>query len=311
MADYTKLLENEIQEIAGRYKLKAFSYRPIEQGAGNSNYLLDTNHGKHILTIFEIEPSRVAHISKALLLLEKHEFPAPRLQKLAKGGVLTKFQDKSVLVKPYISGYVDADMDDEKTKQVGAAMAKLHELPPPDYLPDSHSYTEITYPAFMEKATDQYYKTWVRQRFRYFIEKLPSQLPVGLVHGDIFYDNVLFEDENFKAILDFEDVCRIYKIYDLGMAVVGICAKGTKIDLKKARALIHGYQEIRNLEETERDSLQICIEWAAISTSIWRYCRHNIDMPNPNNSEKYMQMVHIAKSAKKIPGEEFKMEVFS
>ena len=311
MAQYTKLLEDEIQEIAGRYELQIFSYEPIEQGAGNSNYLLNTNHGKYILTVFEIEPTRVAHMSKVLLLLEKHEYPAPRLQKLANGGVLTKYHEKSVLVKPYITGYVEAEIDNEKAKQVGLALAKLHEIPAPDYLPDKHSYVEITYPKFMEQEIDRNYKTWVGQRYRYFIEKLPSQLPVGLVHGDIFYDNVLFEDENFKAILDFEDVSRIYKIYDLGMAVVGICTEGTNIVIKKVRALVDGYQEVRLLEEIEKDSLQLCIEWAAILTSTWRFWKYNIDMPDADKSEKYMQMVYIAKNASVIPKEEFKEAVFS
>ena len=311
MAQYTKLLEDEIQEIAGRYELQIFSYEPIEQGAGNSNYLLNTNHGKYILTVFEIEPTRVAHMSKVLLLLEKHEYPAPRLQKLANGGVLTKYHEKSVLVKPYITGYVEAEIDNEKAKQVGLALAKLHEIPVPDYLPDKHSYVETTYPKFMEQEIDRNYKTWVGQRYRYFIEKLPSQLPVGLVHGDIFYDNVLFEDENFKAILDFEDVCRIYKIYDLGMAVVGICTEGTNIVIKKVRALVDGYQEVRLLEEIEKDRLQLCIEWAAILTSTWRFWKYNIDMPDADKSEKYMQMVYIAKNASVIPKEEFKEAVFS
>ena len=85
MAQYTKLSEDEIQEIAGRYELQIFSYEPIEQGAGNSNYLLNTNHGKYILTVFEIEPIRVERISKILLLLEKHEYPAPRLKKWQTG----------------------------------------------------------------------------------------------------------------------------------------------------------------------------------------------------------------------------------
>ena len=47
---------------------------------------------------------------------------------------------------PYITGYVESDIDDEKAKQVGTALAKLHEIPVPDYLPDKHFYVEITYP---------------------------------------------------------------------------------------------------------------------------------------------------------------------
>ena len=310
MAEYTKLLKDEIQEIAGRYELQIISYEPIEQGAGNTNYLLNTYHGKYILTVFEIEPSRVAYISKVLLLLEKHEYPAPRLQKLASGEVLTNYREKSVLVKPYITGYVEAEIDDEKAKQVGLAMAKLHEIPVPDYLPEQHSYVEITYPKFMEQEIDRNYNAWVEQRYRYITEKLPSQLPVGLVHGDLFYDNVLFENENFKAIIDFEDACRIYKIYDLGMAVVGICTEGKNIDIKKVRAFVDGYQEVRLLEEIEKDSLKLCIEWAAILTSAWRFWKYNIDMPDADKSEKYMQMVHIAKNASAIPKEEFNNAIF-
>lgn len=311
MAHYTKLLAEEIQDIAGRYELQIVSFEPIEQGAGNSNYLLNTDQGKYILTVFEIEPMRVAHLSKISLLLEKHEYPAPRLKKMANGEVLSKYHEKSVLVKSYITGCVDAEIDDEKAKQVGLALAKLHEVPVPGYLPDKHPYVETTYPRCREQEIDQTYKAWMEQRYRYIIEKLPSQLPVGLAHGDLFTDNVIFEDENFKAMLDFEDVSRIYTICDLGMAVVGICTAGTNIVIKKTRALLDGYQEVRLLDEIEKDSLQLCIEWAAILTSTWRFWKYNIDMPDADKSEKYMQMVSIAKNAREIPKEEFKTAMFS
>ena len=104
---------------------------------------------------------------------------------------------------------------------------------------------------------------------------------------------------------------RIYKIYDLGMAVVGLCTEGTNIVIKKVRALVDGYQEVRLLEDIEKDSLQLCIEWAAILTSTWRFWKYKIDSPDVDKSEKYMQMVDIAKNTSVIPKVEFTKAIFS
>ena len=98
---------------------------------------------------------------------------------MANGEMFTKYQGKPVLVKPYITGNVETDIDDEKVKQVGTALAKLHEIPAPDYLPEKHFYVEITYPIFIELEIDQNYKTWVEKRYRYIMEKLPSQFQLG------------------------------------------------------------------------------------------------------------------------------------
>ena len=95
MAGYTKLLANEIREITGRYRLEITSYQQIQQGAGNSNYLVNAKQGKYILTIFEIEPSRVKEMSKVLLMIDQHTFPAPRIHDLPNGDLLTDYQGKS------------------------------------------------------------------------------------------------------------------------------------------------------------------------------------------------------------------------
>ena len=271
MALYTKLLEAEINEIINRYNLELFSYEPIEQGFANSNYLIDTNCGKYILTIFEIEYNLVVQMSKVLQLLEMYQFPAPRLQPLVTGETITNYKEKPVLVKPYITGRVVPDLSEEKVRQVGIALARLHQVPAPDYLADEHTYVVDTYPQVLEQGIDQHYKNWLRQRCGDLVQKMPSKLPVGLVHGDLFYDNVLFEGENFKAILDFEHVSRIYKVFDLGMAAVGLCVEGTKILLKKVNALVDGYQKVRQLEACEKESLQTFVEYSAILTSTWRF----------------------------------------
>jgi len=311
MTQYTKITENEIQEISGKYELKVIDYELIEQGVGNTNFLIKTKDGKYIFTIFEIEPTEVAHMIKVLLLLEKHNYPAPRLKTMVSGEVLTNYQEKSVLIKPYIEGQVVKDLDEGKIRQVGAALAGLHEIPVPDYLPDQHTYVVKNYPQVMEQELDQNYKEWVGERYGKLMKKIPSGLPVGLCHGDVFCDNVLFEDEKIKAIIDFESVCRIDKMFDLGMAAVGVCTEGTNVPLGKVRALVKGYQEVRLLEDGEKDSLQMFIECAAILTSTWRFWKYKMDGPDIEKPRKHTQMVNIAKNVSAIRSEVFMKAVFS
>jgi homoserine kinase type II len=311
MAQYSKLLESEIQEIADEYELTITGFKPIEQGQGNSNYLLVTNRDKYILTIFEIEPIRVAHMIKVLVLLAEYEYPAPRIQNLSNGDALTEYKGKPVLLKPYITGQVIKDLDESMVSQAGAALARLHKIPVPDYLPDSHTYEVKTLPRVMKEGTDQTYGNWLGQRTRFIRQNLSPGLPLGLVHGDLFYDNVLFEDGKFKAILDFEDIFQAYKVFDLGMAAVGLCSESTIIALNKVRALVNGYQEIRLLEEVEKESLQIFIEYAALLTSTWRYWMYNIEAPDAAKADKYLQMVKIANHVSAIPKAIFINSVFA
>lgn len=310
MAQYTKLLKREIQEIADDYELNISRYKPIEQGSSNSNYLITTNQGKFVLTVYEIEPSYVTNISKVLLLLERYNFPAPRLQYLANGEELSKFHEKSVMIKPYITGQVVTNLNAAKVYQAGKVIARLNDIPVPDYLPNKHSYLVNTYPTIMEQKIDLKYKNWVGQRCSYLMKNIPTQIPIGLVHGDLFCDNVLFENEKFKAFLDFEDVFHNYKVFDLGMAAVGLCTKGTKVKLGMVRALINGYQEVRLLEEKEKDSLQLFIEYAAILTSTWRFWKFNIAAPDDEKAGKYVQMVKIAKDVSSQPEALFMNIVF-
>ena len=133
------------------------------------------------------------------------------------------------------------------------------------------------------------------------MEAMPPGLPTGLIHGDLFCDNVLFEGEKFKAILDFEDACHYYKAFDVGMAIVGVCRKAASIDPGKADAFVSGYQEVRALEEAERANLQAFIECAAILTSVWRYWKYHIDAPDIEESTRYTEMVEIAKRVAAVP----------
>jgi homoserine kinase type II len=301
MAQYTELNEKEINEIATVYDLELVAYEPIEQGDGSSNYLLQTGQNKYILTIFEITWDRVVNLVNILSLLEKYDFPTTRLLKLATEGMVTIFQGKPVLMKHYISGKVVKDLDDVMLNQIGITMARLNNIPAPDYLDVSHAYGLQTFPGVIGQNIDPEYETWLANRHIYLDQFIPLELPRGLIHADMFFDNVLFEGKVLKAILDFEEVCQYYKVFDLGMGIVGLCLEGTKVNLNKVRSLVMGYQQVRVLEKQEKENLQLFVEYAAIATSKYRFWKYNIDTPITEKANHHWQMVKVAKNVNRIP----------
>lgn len=311
MTQYSRLQEKDILEISRKYNLKQISYESIEEGAGNTNYLVRTAQNYYVLTIFEIEHIRAVNIGRLLSLLEEIDFPTTRVQKLANGDVITSFQGKPVMLKSYIVGQVVKNMDENMVSQVGAAIASLHEIPNPHFLPGQYAYGLETFLRVMDKGINLDYENWLAQRYDFLMQTIPSGLPRGLIHGDVFYDNVLFDGKKFKALIDFEEACQYYKVFDLGMAVVGLCTEESKVRLPKVRSLVNGYQEIRVLEEAEKEFLPLFIEYAAIATSSWNFWKYNIDTPIAELSGKHWKMVNIAMDASAIPGEIFMSAVFS
>ncbi len=221
------------------------------------------------------------------------------------------YRDKPVMVKAYIAGQVCKDLDETMLCQVGAAMARLHQLPVPDFLPDKHPYGLQVFPSVIGQNINPDYETWLGKRLAYLEQHIPPGLPYGLIHGDLFYDNVLFEEKKFKAIIDFEEACRYYKGFDLGMGILGLCVENTTVMLDKARALVRGYQQIRMLEKREKDTLLLFVEYAAIATSCWRFWKYHIQMPLVGKADKHWQMMHLAEDVATIPKARFWEVVFS
>jgi len=310
MANYTKLKKVELKRITGNYQLNISNFQAIEEGSSNSNYFLSTDQGQYVLTIFEIAPFTAEKIASILCLLEQHNYPAPKLVQATNGKNLIEYQNKKVMIKRYIPGRTLTKLNTEQIRQTGVFLAKLHRIPPPNYLPREHYYLKDTYPMILEQNQDQKYKEWVKGRVEILTENLGLPLPTGFIHGDIFADNVLFEDGKFKAVLDFEDAGHNRLIFDIGMAVVGLCGEDSRIRLEKVRALVSGYQNTRILDKNEKQSLLVSIKLAAVLTSAWRFWKYNLTESNPGRSDHYRQMVNIVDDLDLIPEDFFFKNVF-
>jgi homoserine kinase type II len=89
-----------------------------------------------------------------------------------------------------------------------------------------------------------------------------------------------------------------------------LCSENSGVELNKVRALINGYQDIKLLEDEEKGSLQLFIELAAVLTSAWRFWKFNIDAPDDQKKNTYLQMVAIANEIRAKPNTTFMNAIF-
>jgi homoserine kinase type II len=313
MATYTQLKQNEIQILANNYNLKVTEFEAINGGNGNSSYKLTTAQGKYVLTVCDDKTfDEVSVMAKLLLLLQQNNFPCTRVIPSQNKDLITFYSNKPVMLKGYIEGQVIDSLNTEMLVQLGAETARLHQIPAPDYLPTNHPYGRAHFPQVMGLNIDAKYESWLKQKIDELEQNIPSNLPRALIHGDLFFDNLLFEQTTFNAIIDFEEACNYYMVFELGMAIIGSCAHDdVSINLEKAGALLEGYQQIRSLEQIEKDTLQMFVQYAATATSYWRFDKYNIDSPEAEKADKHWQMVQLSDAVRKIPSSHFMDAIFN
>lgn len=254
MATHTQLKQSDIRKIAENYGLTVADFESINGGNGNSSYLLTTPQGKYVLTVCDDKTlDEVVIMGKLLLLLKEYNFPCTRVVPAVNRDIITMYENKPVMLKVYIEGQVVESLDQGMLSQVGVATARLNQIPSPDYLPDEHPYGLQLFPRVFSLNIDEKYQSWLAKQFDDLVQNIPLNLPRGLIHGDLFYDNLIFEQGKFNAMIDFEETCHYYKVFDLGMAIVGSCVDGSTVNLDKARALVNGYQQVRQLEQIEKE----------------------------------------------------------
>jgi len=313
MALYTSLRNSEIKKLIAQYAVgDVFDYSIIEGGAANSSYKVTTNNGKFILTISDEKTcDEIKNLASLLMHLEQLNFPSTRIVHSKKRELLTCHLRIPVILKKYIEGKVFSELDLNMQFQLGQVMAGLHEIPAPEYLPRLFSYGIDFFSDVISTQINPEYSNWLQEKYELIKEKISPDLPRGFIHGDIFYDNVLFTpDKNLAAIIDFEEACYYFKVFDIGMCIVGTCAPNGRFSLAKAKSLIAGYQSKRELETLEKETLKVFTEYGAVATSFWRFKQHHIIKPDINKAKCYLEMKSLADHIHTISNEEFKKRLF-
>ena len=280
MAVYTALDKDVLTELIDDYGLvRLTASHAIANGSVNSNYLLETPRGKHLLRIDEVKGELdVKRELDLLVFLRKQGFPCPQPVADRKGRHYRDLGGKCLSVYRYIDGKViDVErLTTERLEQVGRLLAELHTFGK-QYkkgIENRFSYDRVAeIYAGVRDRLPPYFKRIVRtldDEVDYLRHYLDTKLPRGIIHGDLFHDNLLFKGEKLVAMLDFEAAARGRYVFDLATAVNALCFANELYDLKRFEALVAGYESLRPLSLAEWDAFPNELRLSALRFTVTR-----------------------------------------
>ena len=297
MARYTTLSSTELARIVAQYPIGvSLKLEEIPGGFGNSNFKLTTTKGEFLLKICDEKDSAELNMQISLLQhLHQHGYPTvyPILTKDEKHLIHETFG--SVMLYPFLRG-TQPQPSPNTLAQLGAALAKLHRIPPITGLPRFAMGISQMRPFFIEVQDTQFathpFIASLKSELESMEPQLNAALPMGLLHGDLFLDNTLFDGDKMLAILDFEEGCYDTLLLDVGMTIIGCCyTPQHRLNLKVVQRFLNAYNAVRPLTENEWQHLGCFVHYAALSIAFWRFRQFNIRRPDARRADTYQEML--------------------
>jgi homoserine kinase type II len=304
MSLYSRLNDQDFHDILSKYDIGLMhSKKVLSGGSENTNYLIETINGSFVLTICEQKSlDETINLGNLLLYLNLNGFNTSKIIKTKKAEMATFWNQKSVMLKSYIDGNVIEDLPHNLLVKLGSNLSKLHTIKVPDYLPNTVGYGIQQFEEFQYNPADANFNMWLQKSKKYIQKHINADLPKALIHSDIFYNNIIISHDGSQAtIMDFEEACHYYRIFDIGMMIVGTCRKENSIDLNKVTALLKGYQEKIKLLDIENKALQAFIVYAAAATGFWRYQNFRYVNVIPEMQNHYLEMKELADNVMSLP----------
>jgi len=307
VALYAQLDRSAVEGLTRRFgigDITAFSV--LDGGRENTSYCVETSSGRYVLTHFDQKSLKYAtNFANLLVYLIDQGIRTSRVVVPPKEPIVLLHDEKPVMLKRYLDGDVTANLTGDLLVQLGEEMARLHKIPAPSYVPQSFPYGRSHFPEVTNSNLGHAYINWLSEKNSYLQKRIPQYLPMALIHGDVFFDNMIVQGDQLMAIIDFEEACHYYRGFDLGMAIVGTCRDRQGISFEKAGRFIRGYEKETTFQSIERETLKTFAVYAAVATSFWRFRQYHLRRPEPRLYEKHVEMQILADTISKYPESRF------
>jgi|SoiMethySBSTD1v2_1073268.scaffolds.fasta_scaffold46192_4 homoserine kinase type II len=270
MALITPLTPDDVAKLAADFGIELAELEPLHAGSVNSNFrVLDTRGRRYFARLYEEQGVLGARGEVRLLSsLAAAGVPAVAPVPRGDGSFVAEHRGKAFAMFPWVEGehLCQKQVTPAACRKLGDALARVHlASPPPGTLPQGRfRVTDLVArldrverdPEALRYAADV---AQIRERLAHYTKLRDPELPRGLVHGDLFRDNVLWNqvlDGEIVALLDFESASEECLAYDVMVCVMAWCY-GSEFELDLVAALLGGYHARRPLSERECAGLSI------------------------------------------------------
>jgi len=274
MAVYTDVSAEDLTRFLSTYDIgELLSYKGIAEGVENSNFLVHVGAGNFILTLYE---KRVAEADLPFFLglmehLAARGINCPQPVKNKQGGLLGKVAGRPAAIVTFLDGVWIRRPSATHCAAVGEAVARLHLAGNDFKLKRQNALSMKNWRPLYEhaKARGDSVRQGLCAEIAKELEALekswPRDLPQGVIHADLFPDNVFFLGDKLSGLIDFYFACTDTLAYDVMICLNAWCFESDhSYNVTKGRALLNGYGKVRALSAPERAVLPILARGAAM-----------------------------------------------
>ena len=276
MAVYTRIPDDALAEFVARYALgKLHDIKDILSGVENSNFFLTLDAGKFILTIYEkrVRDEDLPFFIKLMHHIADKDIPCPAPIADKQGHILQRLCNKPAALVSFLNGSMTHAITANHCRQTGAALAQMH-LATADFQENRTNNLSLEgWAALITRCLEKGDRvqagltTNLVRELKFLVEHWPNMgsMPYGVIHADLFPDNVFFSDDKLCGIIDFYFACSDFLAYDLAISINAWCFDEQHVfQPANAQAMLDGYQSVRPLDAQEKTALPVLCRGAAL-----------------------------------------------
>lgn len=274
MAVYTDVSDAELSTFVDRYDIgRLLSAKGIAEGVENSNFLLQTESGFFILTLYEkrVNEADLPFFIGLMEHLAERGITCPQPVRDREGNTLQRLAGRPAAMVTFLSGMSVNRPGAGHCAELGRALAQFHAAGADFTLTRTNALSLDGWRPLIEQSRDRAdsvspgLASRIASDFAWLENTWPSDLPSGVIHADLFPNNVFFLGEQLSGLIDFYFACNDALAYDLAICLNAWCFEADgSFNVTKGQAMIGAYETVRPLTPAEVEALPVLARGAGL-----------------------------------------------